>query len=74
MDLRYVIELMQPESYEALTEALKKLGMTAWMKHEDHLVVSVQEGAVWPNCGNSFWLSHRQGVWLYWFSVKRRMA
>jgi hypothetical protein len=33
------------------------------MQNQDQLVVSSQEGPVWPNLGNSFWLSRKQGAW-----------
>ena len=26
-------------------------------------VISRQQGPVWPNRGNSFWLSNKEGVW-----------
>lgn len=54
---------MQPDSYSAVTEALAKLGLVGQMQNEDMLVVSTQQGPVWPNRGNSFWLSRKQGIW-----------
>src|SRR5262245_53804192 len=54
---------MQPNSYDALAKALGKLGLTGHMQNEDQLIVSSQDGPVWPNRGSSFWLSHRQGAW-----------
>ncbi|MCX6927912.1 MAG: hypothetical protein NT154_32590 [Verrucomicrobia bacterium] len=54
---------MQPDSYHAVREALAKLGLVGQMKGEDQLIVSAQEGPVWPKRGNSFWLSHKQGTW-----------
>ena len=54
---------MQPDSYTALTEALEKLGFVGQMQNEDMLIVSSQQGPVWPNRGSSFWLSRKQGAW-----------
>ena len=54
---------MQPDSYHTVTEGLAKLGLVGHMQGEDQLVVSAQEGPVWPNRGNSFWLSRKQGTW-----------
>ncbi len=54
---------MQPTSYSALTEALAKLGFVGQLQNEDMLVVSAQQGPVWPNRGNSFWLCRKQGTW-----------
>ena len=54
---------MQFESYADVTAELSKLGMVGQMQNEDMLVVSSQEGPVWPNRGNSFWISRKQGTW-----------
>ena len=54
---------MQPDSYDAVTEALAKLGLVGVMQRREQLVVSAQEGPVWPNRSNSFWLSRKQGTW-----------
>jgi len=54
---------MQPDSYDAAREALAKLGLAGQMQGEDQLIVSAQQGPVWPNRGNSFWLSRKQGTW-----------
>jgi hypothetical protein len=54
---------MQPDSYDAVTEALTKLGLVGQMQGDDQLIVSAQQGPVWPNRGNSFWLSRKQGTW-----------
>lgn len=54
---------MQPDSYDAVAKALAKRGLIGQMQREDQLVVSSQEGPVWPNRGNSFWLSRKQGTW-----------
>ncbi len=54
---------MQPDSYSAMTVALAKVGLVGQLQGEDQLVVSAQGGPVWPNHGNSFWLSRKQGAW-----------
>lgn len=54
---------MQPDPYVVLTEALAAVGLTGQRNRPDQLVVSGQQGPVWPNKGNSFWLSQNQGVW-----------
>jgi len=52
-----------PDPYIALTQALATVGLTAQRTRPDQLVISAQQGPVWPNGGNSFWLSHNQGHW-----------
>lgn len=54
---------MQPDSYDAAIKELAKLGLVGHMQGEDQLIVSSQEGPVWPNRGNSFWLSRKHGTW-----------
>src|SRR5512135_2929679 len=54
---------MQPNTHDALMQALSKLGIVGQMQNPDQLVVSSQQGPVWPNRGNSFWLSRKQGSW-----------
>ena len=54
---------MQPDPYTELTEALANIGLTGLRTRADQLVVSAKQGPVWPNRGNSFWLSHRDGFW-----------
>ncbi len=54
---------MQPDSYDVVIEALARTGLVGQMQREDQLVVSSQEGPVWPNRGNSFWLSRKHGAW-----------
>jgi hypothetical protein len=54
---------MQPDSYDSMAKALANVGLVAQKQNENQLVVSCQECAVWPNRGNSFWLSRKEGVW-----------
>ena len=54
---------MQADPYISLTKALATVGLTAQQSRPDQLIVSTQQGPVWPNTGNSFWLSLKQGFW-----------
>src|SRR5262245_57966897 len=54
---------MQPDSYKSLSTALQRVGLLPLRQRPHQLVVSCQQGPVWPNRGNSFWLSHRRGIW-----------
>lgn len=54
---------MQADPYIALAEALAVVGLTGQRSRPDQLIVSTQPGPVWPNRGNSFWLSYHQGLW-----------
>jgi hypothetical protein len=54
---------MPIDPYLALADAIKHAGLMAQRTRPDQLIVSVQEGPVWPNRGNSFWLSHTEGTW-----------
>src|SRR5436190_12972655 len=54
---------MHPDPYIPLIEALKNVGLTGERSLPDQLIVSAQQGPVWPNRGNSFWLSQREGLW-----------
>jgi len=54
---------MSPDSYASLTGALNAIGLTGQQMRPDQLVVSVQRGPVWPDRGNSFWLSLQNGAW-----------
>jgi hypothetical protein len=54
---------MSHESYASLSSALNAIGLTGQQIHPDQLVVSAQRGPVWPNRGNSFWLSLQSGTW-----------
>jgi hypothetical protein len=66
---------MPLESYEELTESLKRLGLMGQLQNPDQLIVSSQAGPVWPNRGNSFWLSRKNGAWYLstWLPVGYRV-
>jgi hypothetical protein len=57
---------MQSDPYDVLTKALAPAGLIGQRENAgrlSRLIVSSQEGPVWPNRGNSFWLSQKDGVW-----------
>ena len=54
---------MSHDSHTSLTNALSAIGLTGQQQNPDMLVVSAQRGPVWPNQGNSFWLSLQSGTW-----------
>lgn len=54
---------MEPDPYISLIEALGRAGVNAQRNLPDQLIVSAQQGAVWPDRGNSFSLSNREGLW-----------
>ena len=54
---------MQADPYVGLIMALAAIGLTGQRSRPDQLIVSAQDGPVWPNRGNSFWLSHHEGFW-----------
>jgi hypothetical protein len=54
---------VQADPYIGLIEALAGVGLSGQRTLPDQLIVSVQQGPVWPNRGNSFWLSHIEGTW-----------
>ena len=56
---------MNSNPYIALAEALAAAGLTGQRSRPDQLIVSAQQGPVWPNRGNSFWLSQAQPAFEY---------
>ena len=66
---------MRHQSYASLSNALKAVGLTAQQTRPDQLIVSAQQGPVWPDRGNSFWLSLQNGAWYLstWSSVCYRI-
>jgi hypothetical protein len=50
-------------SYTSLANALIVIGLTAQQSRPNQLIVSTQRGPVWPNRGNSFWVSLQSGTW-----------
>ena len=66
---------MPLETYEELTKCLKQHGLTGQLQNPDQLIVSAQAGPAWPNRGNSFWLSRKEGAWYLstWLPVGYRV-
>ena len=54
---------MSCHSYAQLVEALKDAGLAGQLMSPHQMAVSTQPGPVWPNNGNSFWLSLHNGAW-----------
>ena len=54
---------MPAEPYLLLASGLARVGLSAQFQNEDQLVVSTQIGPVYPDRGNSFWLSEKIGEW-----------
>src|SRR5687767_4707263 len=54
---------MRHDSYASLTVALAAIGLTGQQSGPHQLIVSAQRGPVWPDRGNSFWLSFQSGTW-----------
>src|SRR2546430_2521836 len=51
------------DSYISLAQALNAIGLAGQQIRPNQLVVSTQRGPVWPDRGNSFWLSYLAGTW-----------
>jgi hypothetical protein len=49
--------------YERLAGNLSVDGIECRHQSLDQLVISWQHGPVWPNRGNSFWVTHAGGAW-----------
>jgi hypothetical protein len=66
---------MDTDPYNQLLEALSRAGLIGQRNLPDQLIVSTQPGPVWPARGNSFWLSHREGLWYLstWLPVHYRV-
>ncbi len=54
---------MKQDPYDSLAKALASSGLIGQRRSKDQLIVSNQEGPPWPNRGNSFFLSHKLGIW-----------
>jgi hypothetical protein len=54
---------MRYDSYASLSDALRASGLIGQQGRPDQLIVSTQRGPVWPDRGNSFWLSYQGGTW-----------
>jgi hypothetical protein len=67
---------MEQDPYISLIKALAVAGLVGQRTLPDQLIVSAQQGPVWPDRGNSFWLSHREGHWYLstWLPVHYRVS
>jgi hypothetical protein len=54
---------MPGDLYTLLAAALTTRGWKAFLQNADQLLVSSQDGPVWPEQGSSFWVSHRECSW-----------
>ena len=61
--LRTVSRKMEPDPYIPLIGALAGVGLICQRNLSDQLIVSADQGPVLRNRGNSFLLSHREGLW-----------
>jgi hypothetical protein len=66
---------MESDPYLPLIEELARMGLIGQRRRPDLLIVSTQQGPVWPDRGNSFTLSHREGTWYLstWLPVHYRV-
>ncbi len=51
------------DHYSELASALAKDGIRCQFQSAGQLVVSCQSGSIWPNRGNSFWITHVADHW-----------
>jgi hypothetical protein len=52
-----------PDPYSDLASALSSEGIRCQFQAEGQMVVSHQVGSIWPDRGNSFWVTHVAGRW-----------
>jgi hypothetical protein len=51
------------DPYQLLAAALSGDGICCQFQTRGQFVISRQAGPVWPNRGNSFWVTHVGGLW-----------
>ena len=51
------------EPYEFLSSTLAADDIRCHFQTPQQLTVSRQVGSIWPNAGNSFWVTHATGSW-----------
>jgi len=63
------------DSYRQLAAALAGDGIRCYFQTAGQMVVSAQEGPVWPDRGNSFWVTRTTSRWhlFTWASVGYRI-
>lgn len=56
-------EIQMSDPYADLTSALASDGIRCQFQAAGQLVISRQLGSIWPDRGNSFWVTHVEGCW-----------
>ena len=51
------------DPYRQLAATLAEDGIRCYFQSPGQMVVSTQAGPVWPDLGNSFWVTHAGGRW-----------
>jgi hypothetical protein len=51
------------KAYKPVVDGLRERSVRSYFQYADQLVVSRQPAVVWPNAGNSFWITLLQGQW-----------
>lgn len=55
--------MLENDPYERLIASLAPDGIRCRFQEAHQLTVSRQIGPIWPNRGNSFWVTHATGSW-----------
>jgi hypothetical protein len=63
--MRYVVWLMEFDitPYIAIRDSLALDGIRCGVNGRHQITISVQDRAIWPNAGNSFWITVATGAW-----------
>jgi len=61
--------------YIGIRESLAQLGIECGINNRHQITVSNQDHDIWPNCGNSFWITVATGSWhlFTWLPVGYRV-
>lgn len=51
------------EQYKSLALSLREFGIDCRLQNPEQLTVSSQTGPIWPDRGNTFWLTLATGSW-----------
>ena len=64
------------DPYQLLAAALAMDGIRCQFQARGQLVISGQVGPIWPNRGNSFWVTHSEGHWhlFTWVPIGYRVS
>ncbi|MFT5302838.1 MAG: hypothetical protein ACI814_003655 [Mariniblastus sp.] len=52
-----------PSPYSPIREALLKANVKCGVNSRHQVSVSIQDGSIWPDRGNSFWITCATGEW-----------